>query len=71
MTINSFTPSIADYAVSGTTCSPMPYSLAAGSSCTVSVTFTPSKTGTDNGNLSVSDNGGTKTQKIGLYGSGS
>ena len=44
-------------------------SLASGSSCTLTVTFTPSKTGSDSGNILISYVGG-QTQTIYLRGSG-
>jgi len=44
--------------------------LAAGKSCTISVTFTPTATGARSGQLTLVDGGGTGTQKYGLTGSG-
>jgi hypothetical protein len=45
-------------------------SLAAGSSCTVSVTFTPTTTGTRSGNVTIKDTDPTSPQKILLSGTG-
>jgi len=45
-------------------------SLAAGSSCTISVTFTPTATGTRTGTLSVTDNAAGSPQTVSLTGKG-
>ncbi len=45
-------------------------SLAAGSSCSISVVFTPSAEGTRTGSLTVSDNSQTSTQTVNLTGTG-
>jgi hypothetical protein len=45
-------------------------SLAAGASCTATVTFTPHATGARSGNLSVKDNGGGSPQLVPLTGTG-
>jgi hypothetical protein len=45
--------------------------LAAGKGCTVSVTFTPTTTGTRSGNVTVKDTDPTSPQKILLSGTGS
>jgi hypothetical protein len=50
------------------TCSNM---LAAGSSCTVSVVFTPSQAGTSNANLLITDNAPDSPQVVTLSGTGS
>jgi hypothetical protein len=44
--------------------------LSGGHSCTISVTFTPSATGTRNASLSISDNGGGSPQSVTLQGTG-
>jgi uncharacterized protein YdbL (DUF1318 family) len=44
--------------------------LAAQTTCTINVFFTPTKTGTRTGSLSISDNGGGSPQNIGLSGVG-
>jgi hypothetical protein len=45
-------------------------SLLGGHSCTISVTFTPSATGTRNASLNISDNGGGSPQSVTLQGTG-
>ena len=46
-------------------------SLAAGSSCTINVTFVPTKTGTLSGNININDNSaGSTTQRIAVSGTG-
>jgi hypothetical protein len=45
-------------------------SLAGGHSCTISVTFTPSATGTRNATLAIGDNGGGSPQSVMLQGTG-
>jgi hypothetical protein len=45
--------------------------LGAKASCTISVTFHPSATGTRNAVVSISDNGGGSPQKVPLSGTGS
>jgi len=45
-------------------------SLAAGSNCTISVTFTPTTTGTRSGTLSISDNAAGSPQSVALSGMG-
>ena len=45
-------------------------SVAAGASCTINVTFTPSATGTRTGTLTVSDNASGSPQTVGLTGTG-
>jgi Beta-propeller repeat/Abnormal spindle-like microcephaly-assoc'd, ASPM-SPD-2-Hydin len=47
-----------------------PSALAAGSSCTINVTFTPSGTGTRSGVLSVTDNAQGSPQAVNLTGAG-
>ncbi len=44
--------------------------LAAGKSCTISVTFTPTQTGSRTGTLSISDNGTDSPQTVSLSGTG-
>lgn len=56
-----------DFAVSSTTCTT---SLAAKSNCTISVTFTPTATGTRNGQLSVNDSASNSPQTSKLTGAG-
>jgi len=66
LTISGITAS-ANFAVASTTCvSP----LAAGKTCTVSVTFTPTALGHLTGTLSVTDNAPNSPQKVSLSGTG-
>lgn len=46
-------------------------SVGAGLSCTITVTFKPSKTGTRSATLIINDNGGASPQKVPLSGTGS
>ncbi len=66
LTITSITAP-ADYGETNTCGS----SLAAGSSCTINVTFVPAKSGTLSGNVTITDNAaGSATQKIAVSGTG-
>jgi hypothetical protein len=56
-----------DFAISATTCTT---SLAAKGKCTMSVTFTPTQTGTRMGQLSVSDSASNSPQTSALQGTG-
>jgi hypothetical protein len=56
-----------DFAVSATTCTT---SLAAKGRCTISVTFTPTQTGTTTGQLNVSDSASNSPQTSTLKGTG-
>jgi hypothetical protein len=56
-----------DFAVSAKTCGS---SLAASGKCTISVTFTPTQTGTRTGQLSVSDSASNSPQTAALTGTG-
>jgi hypothetical protein len=47
-----------------------PAKLTTGKSCTVSVTFSPTQTGTRTGTLSIKDSALTSVQKVTLTGSG-
>ncbi len=57
-----------DFATSADTCSGQ--SLAAGASCTVAVTFTPTASGARTASLTYTDNAGNSPQSIGLSGTG-
>ena len=57
----------ADYVISANTCGP---SLAAGASCTVSVRFMPTATGTRSATLQFNDDGGASPQSVALIGTG-
>jgi hypothetical protein len=59
--------SSADYSVTGGTCGA---SLAAGSSCTISVTFAPTANGAINGALAITTNGAFSPQIVPLTGTG-
>jgi len=52
-------------------CPLSPNTLAGGSSCTISITFTPTALGTRTGTLTVSDNASTSPQTANLTGTGS
>jgi hypothetical protein len=60
-----------DFAISANTCPASGATLAAGKSCTLSVTFTPQTTGAKKGAVVVNDNDPTTPQIIGLSGTGS
>jgi hypothetical protein len=57
-----------DYSEPSDTC--IGFSVAAGSSCTIDVDFTPSVTGTDNGTLTLTDNAADSPETLQLTGSG-
>jgi hypothetical protein len=44
--------------------------LAAGKSCKIKVTFTPTETGTRTGDVTISDNAGNSPQQVPLTGTG-
>ena len=52
------------------TCSALLYALSVGQSCSVSVTFSPSATGTRSGSLTISDNATGSPQTVALSGVG-
>jgi phospholipase C len=64
--ITSIVPTSTDYAMT-TTCGA---SLAPNASCTLTITFTPSKTGQDNAFIDITDNASTSPQEVNLYGTG-
>jgi uncharacterized repeat protein (TIGR03803 family) len=64
---NIATSTTGDFAVSATTCTT---SLAAKENCTISVTFTPTQTGTRTGGLVESDSAGNSPQTSSLQGTG-
>jgi len=68
LTISSITTST-NYSETST-CPISPATLAAGATCTISVTFTPTALGTINGTLSVSDNAAGSPQTASLTGTG-
>jgi hypothetical protein len=59
-----------DFAAIADTCPRAPESLAAGASCTVSVTFTPTATGTRTGSILFTDDATGSPQKVTLTGTG-
>jgi hypothetical protein len=65
VTISGATVSGSGFSVSGLT---FPYTLPAGGSATLSVTFTPSTTGTDNATLSISSNASNSPVAVSLTG---
>jgi ASPM-SPD-2-Hydin domain-containing protein/centrosomal CEP192-like protein/NHL repeat-containing protein len=56
------------FAVSGGTCSTDSSPLAAGSSCTIAVTFTPTGTAPSSGTLTITDNAASSPQSVTLNG---
>ena len=70
LTINTISTNLSDFQVSST-CPVRPKMLAAGASCTASVTFQPTTTGTRSGTLSFVDSGGNSPQVVTLVGTGS
>src|SRR5947208_8715022 len=72
LTINSFAPS-GDFAATSTgasACPMSPATLAAGGTCTINVTFTPTASGARTGSLSLADNAGGSPQIMTLSGNG-
>jgi hypothetical protein len=72
LTINSIAAS-GDFAETSTgtgACPISPATLAAGASCTISVTFAPTATGARPGTLTITDNAGSGTQTVSLTGTG-
>jgi len=57
----------ANFAISSNTCGA---SIAAGASCTVGVTFSPTAKGTVNGTLTFNDNAANSPQTVSLTGTG-
>jgi len=58
-----------DYAQTNT-CQPVPFTLTAGFSCTISVTFKPLATGTRTASVSIADNAAGTPQTVALTGTG-
>jgi hypothetical protein len=58
-----------DYAQTNT-CQPVPFTLTAGFSCTISVTFKPLATGTRTASVSIADNAAGTPQTVALSGTG-
>ncbi len=70
LVIQSVVPTPSDYAVSNNTCPSSSSSLAAGSNCVVSVTFTPSASNSIPGALAITDNAPGSPQALALSGTG-
>jgi hypothetical protein len=69
VTINTF-PASGNYSAKGSGATPCGGSLNAGSSCTFTVTFSPTLTGTVPGAVTVTDNAADSPQILGLTGNG-
>jgi len=72
LTISTITPT-GDFAVSATTCLLSPSTLAGGSNCSISVTFTPTLAGPRSGTLTITDDSAGvvgSTQTVALTGTG-
>jgi len=69
ITIASISTSLSDYAATNT-CPVSPATLAAGASCAISVSFTPSAIGSRTGTLTIVDSGVSSPQVVTLSGTG-
>ena len=69
ITISGISTTLSDYAATNN-CPVSPATLAAGASCSISVTFTPSALGTRSTNLTSVDTGTSSPQVVALSGSG-
>lgn len=69
LSITKIASSLVDFSV-GSSCPISPGTLAAGASCTASVTFKPTTTGNRSGTLSFTDGANNSPQKVSLSGSG-
>ena len=69
ITFTSATSNLSDYAATNN-CPVSPATLAAGASCTISVTFTPGALGARNATLTVKDSGTSSPQTVTLTGTG-
>jgi uncharacterized protein YjdB len=69
ITITSISTNLADYSQTNN-CPMSPTTLAAGASCTISITFTPSAQGARNATLTVVDTGKSSPQLVTLTGTG-
>jgi hypothetical protein len=67
ISISANNPDFADSSTIGTACGS---SLAAGKSCTISVTFTPSVLGAESATLNVNDSANNSPQQVSLTGTG-
>src|SRR5215831_13025127 len=69
LTITSISSTLSDFQVT-TTCPMKPRTLAAGTSCTVSISFWPSVTGTRSGTLNFVDSANNSPQQVTMIGTG-
>ena len=69
ITIDSIGTNLADYTETNN-CPQSPATLAAGATCTISITFTPSAQGSRNATLTVTDSGLSSPQLVTLTGTG-
>ena len=69
VTINSF-QTTGDFLTTPISCSPLPFTLAAGATCTAAVQFAPTIGGTSTGQLQVNDSALTSPQVVNLSGNG-
>jgi trimeric autotransporter adhesin len=58
------------YAIQSTTCPPLPFSLPAGTECTISVSFAPVAPGASAGTLSITTDAAPTAREVALSGSG-
>ncbi|MEO8524479.1 MAG: choice-of-anchor D domain-containing protein [Caldimonas sp.] len=58
------------YAIQSTTCPPLPFSLPAGTECTISVSFAPVAQGASAGTLSITSDAAPTVREVSLSGSG-
>jgi hypothetical protein len=72
LTINTIAASgdFAETSTGATACPISPMSLAAGTNCSISVTFAPTATGARAGNLTITDNAGGSPHTVSLAGTG-
>ena len=59
-----------DFAITSNNCPSSPQTLAAGSGCSIAVTFTPSATGARSAAVTLTDNAGGSPQSVALTGTG-
>src|SRR5713226_10379550 len=69
ITVTKISTNLSDYSQTNT-CPVSPSTLAAGKTCTISVTFTPAALGSRTGTLTVTDTGGSSPQTVSLSGTG-
>src|SRR5271170_2941623 len=69
ITVTGVSTNLSDY-VAASSCPISPTTLAAGASCTISISFTPGATGARSGTLTVVDGGTSSPQLVTLSGTG-